>query len=96
MNHRAAAHRICAVSLLVLAGSPLTAPFSTCDVTDLFGGHEWLAGSSIQCKTAPDDSLPTIDGASRLCAPRPVTASAVLALIDRPAPRDTVPVPLRL
>lgn len=45
--------RLCALFLLVLAASPLTAPFSTGHPLDLFGGST----AHVQSKKAPDDPI---------------------------------------
>lgn len=45
--------RLCALFLLVLAASPLTAPFSTGHPLDLFGGTT----AHVQSKKAPDDPI---------------------------------------
>lgn len=45
--------RLCTLFLLVLAASPLTAPFSTGHPLDLFGGTT----AHVQSKKAPDDPI---------------------------------------
>lgn len=52
-QHRWRLQRWCALFLLVLAASPLTAPFSTGHPLDLFGG----SASHVQSKKAPDDPI---------------------------------------
>jgi hypothetical protein len=96
MTGHAALQRICALALLLLAGSPLTAPFSTCDVADLFGGHDSVAGTVVQAKIGSDTPLPSISAPFRLRAPRQVAFSRVLLLVDRPTGRATPHFPLRL
>jgi hypothetical protein len=54
MTHRRwQLQRLCALCLLVLAASPLTAPFSTGHPLDLFGGTT----AHVQSKKAPDDPI---------------------------------------
>jgi hypothetical protein len=48
--------RLLRLALLLLAVSPLTAPFSTCDPLDLFGGGATVpAPTSIQAKSVSDE-----------------------------------------
>ena len=49
--------RLCGILLLVLAVSPVTAPFSTCDLTALLGGQAH-GGAILQPKAASDDAVP--------------------------------------
>ena len=46
--------RISALLLVVLAGSPFTAPFSTCDIADLPASHAAHDGSVMHGKTPAD------------------------------------------
>jgi len=48
--------RLCAIALLALAVSPLTAPFSAGHPLDLLGG----ASAHIQSKKAPDEPVVTM------------------------------------
>ena len=96
MTRHAVTQRICALALLLLAGSPLTAPFSTCDLADLFGGHDSAAGTVVQAKIGSDNPLSCVSAPFRLRAPRRVAISQVLLLVDRPAGRATPHLPLRL
>jgi hypothetical protein len=96
MNRHAATQRICALALLLLAGSPLTAPFSTCDVGDLFGSHGSVTGTAVQAKIGSDNPLPCVSAPFRLRAPRRVAISRVVLRVDRPAGRATPHFPLRL
>ena len=96
MTRHAVAHRICAVALLLLAGSPLTAPFSTYDVADLFGGRDSVAGTLVQAKVGPDDSLPHVSAPFQLRAPRGVGIWRVSLLVNRPTGRAALLLPLRL
>ena len=44
-----------AAFLFLLAASPFTAPFATCDLSTLFGGHPTIAKSAGAFTTAFDD-----------------------------------------
>ena len=48
-------HRVCVITLLVLAVSPLTQPFSTYSFADLAATTTTLLGGFLQVKTAPDE-----------------------------------------
>ena len=57
-----------AALLLLLAASPFTAPFATCDVSTLFGGHPNIADTRAAFVGAPDDQPTTValeDASSR-------------------------------
>jgi hypothetical protein len=43
------------VALLLLAVSPVTAPFSTCDLNQLFGAPTSPGAASVQAKAAADE-----------------------------------------
>jgi hypothetical protein len=96
MNRQAATRKICALALLLLAGSPLTAPFSTCDVGDLFGGHDSVAGTVVQAKIGSDSALSCVAASFRLREPRRVAIAQVVRRVDRPVGRTTTHLPLRL
>ena len=49
-----------AVLLLLLAVSPVTAPFSFCDLGDLFADRDLHGGGILQSKTAKDDAKPSL------------------------------------
>jgi hypothetical protein len=82
--------RLIAAVLLVLAASPLTAPFSIGNPLDLFGG----ATAQIQSKKNPDAPTAHLDGppadANRLevvlaAGPAPVTSDHTASLpLNRP------------
>ena len=47
--------RICAAALIVLAASPFTAPFATCDLLGVFLGHHGPGGTAtIECLIRTD------------------------------------------
>jgi hypothetical protein len=85
--------RVCALFLLVLAASPLTAPFSAGHPLDLFGG----ATAHVQSKKAPDDPIVS------LAAPLDATTTeswTVIAMLPPLAGQvrgvDALHLPLRL
>jgi hypothetical protein len=74
--------RLLVLGLLLLAVSPATAPFSSFDPLDLFGGHGAPASSSLTHKsvqdpqviacTSPATGLPPLDARVAVSAPPPV------------------------
>ncbi len=85
--------RICALALLVLAASPLTAPFSSGHPLDLLGG----AAAHVQSKKSPDEPIVSL--------PSPLVAGTTLALVvveittpvsGQPRGVDALHLPLRL
>lgn len=87
--------RALVVALLLLAVSPVTAPFSTYDLQDLFGGTSHGV-AVFQSKTGPDESTVHVSGAPDLRVTRHATPDAPrpLARSDRGA--RPLHVPLRL
>ena len=85
--------RICALALLVLAASPLTAPFSSGHPLDLLGD----AAAHIQSKKAPDDPIVTL--ASPLVAGTTLSlvATEITRLVSgQPRGVDALLLPLRI
>lgn len=85
--------RLCAVILLVLAASPLTAPFSVTDALDLFGPQT----ATVQAKKAPDEPLvaPGARTGVVVVVPSPLTVVAPLTAGNLLV-RSTLVVPLRI
>ena len=85
-----------AVLLLVLVVSPVTAPFSSCDLGDLVAGRDLHDDGILQAKTAKDDCRPAASTMVLVCLPRPHDTRAA----TRPGPMSPVPaaldIPLRL
>jgi hypothetical protein len=54
--------RVFVVSLLTLAVSPVTAPFSTLDLHDLFGSTPTHGTPIVHSKPAPDEAVPNVGG----------------------------------
>ncbi|HEY0873828.1 MAG TPA: hypothetical protein VGD94_10180 [Vicinamibacterales bacterium] len=54
--------RILGMALLVLAVSPVTAPFSTLDLVGLLSESTTAANPSLNTKKAPDDPVAHVDG----------------------------------
>ena len=93
-------HRILAWSLLVLAASPFTAPFSTCDLATLFGHATTITLDAPIVQPAPRTDAAMADDAAlavpslvmtggRVKLPDIVAPGALLALVmtnDRPNP----------
>jgi len=90
-----AAVRLLGLALLVLAVSPVTAPFSTFDLVGLLTGTP-QAASSLQSKKIADEPASELGGQSPLVG-IDLTWSALCALDDRP--RGThilLDIPLRI
>jgi len=92
-RHEWTFQRVCALFLLVLAASPLTAPFSSGHPLDLLGGPT----AHVQSKKSPDEPIVSL--------PSPLVAGATLALVDtafarrvsgQPRGVDALHLPLRL
>jgi hypothetical protein len=85
--------RLCALFLLVLAASPLTAPFSTGHPLDLFGG----AASHVQSKKAPDDPIVSLAvPLDAIITERWISITTVPRLIGQARGVDALLLPLRL
>jgi hypothetical protein len=94
-RHRSTPARICALLLLVLAVSPLTAPFSTCDLFDLLTGRASSAGAIVQAKAA-DDALPRASGPVGPPAQQPCASSVRAHAPGRAARLSVLDSPLRI
>jgi len=85
--------RLCALVLLALAASPLTAPFSAGHPLDLLGG----ATAHVQSKKAPDDPIVSVGiDAISLTADTTVTTEAPRTRTGRDRGIDAIHLPLRL
>lgn len=85
--------RLCALVLLVLSASPLTAPFSVTDAQDLFGSQT----ATVQAKKAPDEPLVVLCAAPGVAAVlQPPLTTFVPLSIACPLVRATRVVPLRI
>ena len=62
LRHRSVVARVFVVSLLVLAVSPITTPFSTLDLHDLFGCTSSHGTPIVHPKPAPDEAVPNAGG----------------------------------
>ena len=90
-----AAVRLLGLALLVLAVSPVTAPFSTFDLVGLLTGTS-QAASSLQTKKIVDEPASEAGGQSPLVGIDHAW-SAICALDDRPrGTRVLVDIPLRI
>jgi len=97
MNHsRRTLPRLCVIALLLLAVSPVTAPFSTCDLLDLLGGPPSTGGAVLQSKTTSDEPVSGVGGSLVVRMARASTGLTVLQSVARPRPRDAFHVPLRI
>jgi hypothetical protein len=77
--------RAWALVLCLLAASPLTAPFSTLNINDLFDGDgQPRPAAALQLKTAKDQTVSDFGST-------PIAAAFLLA-VDRPAGASTPPI----
>lgn len=85
--------RLCAFVLLVLAASPLTAPFSAGHPLDLLGG----SAAHVQSKKAPDDPIVSVGtDAISLTGDTTVTTEVPRTPTGRDRGIDALHLPLRL
>lgn len=88
--------RVFGILLLVLMVSPITAPFSTCDLLDLLGGSRAAGAAVLQSKSVPDDPVPGLVGHVTVHAVQ-ITASVPPGLQPgEPGRRATLQTPLRI
>ena len=88
--------RVLGVALLLLAISPVTAPFSTCDLSQLLGNPVQAGGPVVQAKAAPDEPVPTLGSIATLLVDARYTAARRVAN-DRPVvTRPSLSDPLRI
>ena len=91
-----AAARFLVLGLLLLAVSPATAPFSTFDLFDLFGGHGAPASSAVTHKSAQDPQvIACTSPATGLPAPDSTAAVSMLPLAGTLVHR-ALHIPLRI
>lgn len=88
--------RLGGVMLLFLMLSPFTAPFSTCDVSDLFGGTTSDGGAVVQPKPAPHEPTPALSGTVDLQELRNQTSRSLVSAIRRSSALDVFQIPLRI
>ena len=86
-----------AVVLLVLAVSPVTAPFSTIDLPELFGSdHSRTGGAILKSKTAPDNTPPCPSSSPALQAPNVAWEGGAVPTCSHARSYQTSPIPLRI
>ena len=88
--------RALVVALLLLAVSPVTAPFSTYDLQDRFGGTPSSGVAVLQSKAAPDESIAHVSGAPDLHAVRRATPDGQRPIARHARDGRPLHVPLRL
>lgn len=94
-QRRSTVPRLCVVLLLLLVVSPVTAPFSTCDLLELFGGPA-SPGSGVHSKAMPDEPVAGAGGAIVVHSPRARAGLTVLPPVAQPRWSDAFHVPLRI
>jgi hypothetical protein len=89
--------RLSSALLLLLALSPFTAPFSTCDLLDVFGGIATAGGAILQSKTEPKAPATALNAISPLHVTHDRATRSVV-FVGAPAAHsiDTLPIPLRI
>jgi len=88
--------RIIVTALLLLAVSPVTAPFLTFDLKDLLGDSTSPGVALVQPKTTHDEPVSTIATAAGYQVLRAVIAPAATQTVSRAAHRSAFVPPLRL
>lgn len=83
------------IALVLLAASPLTRPFATCDLVDLFGGDEAPVGAAIKPpSTEEGPALPSVSRSGSIVVR--VDAGAAVRQLSPATGRNPVAAPLRL
>ena len=88
--------RLGGVMLLVLVLSPFTAPFSTCDLSDLFGDTTSDGGAILQSKPAPQEPTPALTGIVDLQELRNHTSRNLVRVIRHSCSLVVFQIPLRI
>ena len=88
--------RVCRLALLVLMVSPVTAPFSTCDLIDLFGGGAAHDGAVLQSKPSPPQPVPGLAGGPVLQIVRTSGTQRATPSAGRSPARSARWIPLRI
>lgn len=88
--------RLGGVMLLALVLSPFTAPFSTCDLSDLFGDTTSDGGAILQSKPAPHEPTPALSGTVDLQELRNQTSRNLVSVIRCSCSLDVFQIPLRI
>ena len=84
------------IALLLLAVSPITAPFATCDLNQLLGQPVPSSGPAVQAKTAPDEPVSDLGADLDLQFHRDYSSSRVAAGLRAPLTRSASLDQLRL
>ena len=88
--------RVFGLVLLVLAVSPLTAPFATCDLSQLPGQPVAPGVASVQVKAAADEPAADLGCAVTFGIEPLVAATRVAVTTARSVPHPAIPTPLRV
>jgi hypothetical protein len=88
--------RVLGIALLLLAVSPVTAPFATCDLMELFGGTTAPGGSTLKSNVSPD-ALASEPGGASVSGGVPASTAGSRTNDPRRAPtQPALDLPLRL
>lgn len=88
--------RLLGLLLLVLTVSPVTAPFSACDLFMLFGDATAPAASSIQSKKAPEEPASVLENPRVLRLTLRPWLHRLPGAVRGPQSRPVLDLPLRL
>lgn len=88
--------RIVVTALLLLAVSPVTAPFLTVDLKALLGDSPAPGAAVVQQKAGPDEPVPTIAGIGGAELQSPAIAPAATRTVFQIARRAPLTIPLRV
>jgi hypothetical protein len=85
-----------AVLLLVLAISPVTAPFSSCDLEDLLADRDVHCGAILQAKSLIAPAVPGLNSGSGLDLPRVAPARSAIQFTPSAHRAHPRRIPLRI
>jgi hypothetical protein len=88
--------RMLGLALVVLAVSPVTAPFSTIDLIGILTGAKPSDGTSLQSKKAPDEPVCEADGQPTLVVLPDFWLGAVPVRVSCSRCRSALHLPLRI
>lgn len=88
--------RLLGLTLLVLAVSPVTAPFSTIDLVGLLSGTTLPANASFNTKKAPEEPVPLVGSQTWLAISPAVSLRTASAADDSPRELAFFDTPLRI
>jgi hypothetical protein len=88
--------RLVVTTMLLLVLSPVTAPFATYDLADLFQVTPSSGTAAFQCKPSPEDSATSVGGSPDLQVTRRAIAWALAATLADARCAQPLQIPLRI